>query len=87
MQISFPQPWRADEHVKHRQAHARIGPTGELERWNNLSEAERNYENMIINHPDWRVRSNPLLDMTGSIIEQSPKYGRRCFSGCGSRRG
>ena len=48
-----------------------LDPTGELERWNNLSEAERNYENMIINHPDWRVRSNPLLDMTGSIMEQS----------------
>ena len=48
-----------------------IDPKGELERWNNLSEAEKNYESMIINHPEWRVQSNPLLDMTGSIMEES----------------
>ena len=44
---------------------------GELERWKNFSECERNYESMIKNHPEWRVRSNPLLDMTGSIMEES----------------
>jgi hypothetical protein len=43
----------------------------ELKRWNSLSDAAKSYENMVNNHPEWRVQSNPLLDMTGSILEES----------------
>ena len=40
-------------------------------KWNRLSQAEKNYQNMIVNHPEWRVRSNFILDMTGAIVDES----------------
>jgi hypothetical protein len=39
--------------------------------WAKLSQAEKNYQNMIRNHPEWRVKSNFMLDMTGSIVDES----------------
>jgi putative RNase toxin 5 of polymorphic toxin system len=43
----------------------------EWERWNHLSEAERSLEQTLHDHPDWRVGSNILNDMTGSFLEES----------------
>jgi hypothetical protein len=36
-----------------------------------LSESARSYWRMKIGHPEWQVRPNPLLNMTGSILKES----------------
>jgi hypothetical protein len=43
----------------------------ELERWNNLSDSEKSLESWTKNHPEMRVPSNFMNDMTGSIMEES----------------
>jgi hypothetical protein len=43
----------------------------EWDRWNNLSEGDKNYERMTTEHPEWRVAPNRLLDMTDSIVKES----------------
>ena len=40
-------------------------------RWEDLSDSARSYWRMKIGHPEWQLQPNPLLDMTGSILEKS----------------
>ncbi len=40
-------------------------------KWNALPQAEKDRLNMVVNHPEWRVKSNLMLDMTGAIVEES----------------
>jgi hypothetical protein len=46
-------------------------PDAERDRWNSLSQADRNYETWTKAHPEMRVGGNPLATMTGSIVDQS----------------
>jgi hypothetical protein len=48
-------------------------------RWNALPQAERDRLNMVINHPEWRVKSNAMLDMTGAIVEESQSLDVQMF--------
>ncbi|MCK1642487.1 VCBS repeat-containing protein [Bradyrhizobium sp. 157] len=39
--------------------------------WRQLSPAAKNYWTMKRDHPEWQVKSNAFLDMTGAIVEES----------------
>jgi RHS repeat-associated protein len=40
-------------------------------KWEDLSDSAQSYWKMKLGHPEWQVQSNPVLDMTGSIVQES----------------
>jgi RHS repeat-associated protein len=40
-------------------------------KWEDLSGSAKSYWRMKLGHPEWQVRPNIILDMTGSIVEES----------------
>jgi RHS repeat-associated protein len=51
------------------------------ERWEDLSDSARRYWRMKLGHPEWQVRPNIVLDMTGSIVEESQSTDVQIFQG------
>jgi RHS repeat-associated protein len=43
----------------------------EGKKWEDLSDSAQSYWKMKLGHPEWQVQRNSLLDMTGSIVEES----------------
>lgn len=46
-------------------------PDAERDRWNALSQGDRNYETWTKAHPEMRVGGSPLATMVGSIVDES----------------